>query len=482
MTLPPPPYVRRKPMRLAVSAAGLMGLAACQSLPPQAAKMETAAISGEIGSGVSPAIRLSGLQPEESVRLHAIRDVEIWRPDETGAWRPRELRLHAWADFRANGKGVVDLDRTAPSAGLWRSAGSMPVYWAGLPSDRSGAPMPDGLASSPADRSRIRLAAVRGETVFAETSLAIRPELADVAVEDVRTPDLVGAFAAPREARKLPLVIVLHGSEGSPPGAAREAAALFARQGFAAFALAYYAPNWTPNPGVPTEAINVPIERIAAVRDWAATRPEADAEKVGLRGVSKGAEFALVAAAHYDWIDAVVACVPTDRVWQGFGREPSPGEQASTWSIGGAPLPYIRYAETFGQFSARIPGSSAEDWHSSSLAAADDATMRAARIPVESISARVLLIAGDKDEVWPSGLMARRIVEARARAGLLKRTQAEIFPGGNHQICGPGDSPTQPLTSEPIAPGAADPIAVGEAGETAWRKTTEFLAASLRKN
>lgn len=44
-----------------------------------------------------------------------------------------------------------------------------------------------------------------------------------------------------------------------------------------------------------------------------------------LSGASKGAEFALLAASHLDWIKAVVAITPSDVVWEGYGWHTEPG-------------------------------------------------------------------------------------------------------------------------------------------------------------
>jgi dienelactone hydrolase len=78
-----------------------------------------------------------------------------------------------------------------------------------------------------------------------------------------------GAFAAPGDpaggagaARGLrPAIILLHGSEGGDSASARVLAEAFAAQGYAAFALTYFA--WGGRiPGVPAALVNVPIEMV----------------------------------------------------------------------------------------------------------------------------------------------------------------------------------------------------------------------------
>ncbi|MBY0422802.1 MAG: acyl-CoA thioesterase/bile acid-CoA:amino acid N-acyltransferase family protein, partial [Parvularculaceae bacterium] len=280
----------------------------------------SAAVDGAIGAGTSPKLRLSGLEPGVTARLHAIRDIEVWRPDAAGRWGPADFRLHSWADYRVGADGAVDLERASPLAGTWRSRGSLGLLWSGLPVGRSGAAPPPAMTDAKFKQGPVRIALEIDGRASAEAAFEVRAVLPDVVVEDVRSGAVTGAFAAPKGAHSLPLVIVLHGSEGSSPQDARDAAALFARQGFAAFALAWYRRPWIDMPGAPNEAVNIPLETLAALRDWARSRPEVDLDRIGVRGVSKGAEFALAGASRYDWIDAVVACVPPDAIWQGFGR------------------------------------------------------------------------------------------------------------------------------------------------------------------
>ncbi|MEL7232737.1 MAG: hypothetical protein AAGJ85_09540 [Pseudomonadota bacterium] len=47
--------------------------------------------------------------------------------------------------------------------------------------------------------------------------------------------------------------------------------------------------------------------------------PGADMESVGLWGVSKGAEYVLIAGERIEGIDAIAAIVPSDVVWEGWG-------------------------------------------------------------------------------------------------------------------------------------------------------------------
>ena len=66
------------------------------------------------------------------------------------------------------------------------------------------------------------------------------------------------------------------------------------------------------------------MEAIETAYSWLKQQPEIDAARLALVGVSKGAEFALVAATIYPWIDAVAAFAPSHVVWEGI-----PGERCA---------------------------------------------------------------------------------------------------------------------------------------------------------
>ena len=71
---------------------------------------------------------------------------------------------------------------------------------------------------------------------------------ADLSVVDVSTPGLAGVFARPKAAgQALPSILLLHGSESGTQASARASATRFARLGYAAFAVIYFA--W-PGTGV----------------------------------------------------------------------------------------------------------------------------------------------------------------------------------------------------------------------------------------
>lgn len=425
----------------------------------------------------SPGVTVSGLEPGQIVRVSAQRTfskVEF----RNGAWGPVPVPMISWADFRADGKGRIDADRQRPMAGTWRRAESIGFHYSLVPFKQARVDPP--LLPDEAASNLIKFSVQSGSELIAQAEAVIRDYDSSVVVEDVTTPVVIGAYARPKVGKDFPLVIYLHGSEGSSVDGARSNAARFAMAGFACFALSYSARPWMNYTGVPTDAVNVPLEVLDRVRAWARGRSELDINRIALYGVSKGAEMATVAGTKLTWPKAIVACVGSDSVWEGYGRTKNAGEFFSSWSWRGKPLDYIPYLNS-DEFFAQNPGIQAREWHRQSRGVAGEETERRARIPVEDLQAPILLLAGERDEVWPSGEMARSVARQMTRAGKGSLVTLRVFPQANHQISGAGGWPQALYAPDPLGPNDADPLAVAEATVDAWRITREFLARELRR-
>ncbi|WP_375290111.1 acyl-CoA thioester hydrolase/BAAT C-terminal domain-containing protein [Qipengyuania sp.] len=282
-------------------------------------------------------------------------------------------------------------------------------------------------------------------------------------------------FATPEGPGPFPVVIVLGGSEGGD-GGSRGSAPRFLEQGYAVLGLPYYSPGYLPPerqlPELPKGFDAIPLEKLAIARDWLRKRDDVKADSIGLYGVSKGAEFVLAGASRIDGFAAVVAIVPSDVIWEGWGPGITP-DQVSSFSWQGEPLPYVPYLgmeEEFKKYA--IPGAKVR------LRTPQDAGRRAnpfrvppARIRVEDIDEPVLVAGGDADDTWNSGGMAQTIAERRAEKGGLE-TVALIFPGASHALSGPGiQRPDgQPQYDE----------ATLAAQQRIWPATLQFLAEHLK--
>ena len=439
--------------------------------------------SGTVVSGYPPNITIRGLHSGETVRVHSLRTYGRGQVVD-GKWVERDEILHAWVDVRADRRGVVSLESARPVAGTYSSIDGRGLLWSmRRPGDAA-------LASArfvgqdrvpPAETTR--LVVERRGQVVAEGLLRF-VDAPGISVEVVAEGDVNGTFAAPRTAKRAPALILLHGSEGGSKDGSRRVATLWAGLGYAAFALNYFAYDDAKVAGVPRNVhVNQPIEAIEKVREWLAKRSQADVDRLGLFGVSKGAEYAEVAAVRYPWVRAVVACVPSDVVWEGYGfgnaRNNPPATKpalASSWSWNGEPLPYVALRQA--QPGLREYFDNTERYERSR--ADDPARAAAAAIPLERTRARILLLGSGRDEVWASGRMATRLAERMKRAGRGDQMELHVFPRAGHQICGGGTFPTH-LYGEPSTDSRVkDLVAEGEAASKAWQLTQLFFSKHLQ--
>lgn len=320
----------------------------------------------------------------------------------------------------------------------------------------------------------INLLAAAGLVLAAPAAAAPGPQVAptEVMVGD----ELPSAyFATPDGEGPFPVVIILGGSEGGD-GGSRSSAPRFIEQGYAVLGLPYYSPGYLPAdrqlPELPEAFDSIPLEKLAIARDWLSNRDDVDADDIGLYGVSKGAEFVLAGASRIDGFAAVVAIVPSDVIWEGWGPNAVAGE-VSSFSWEGEALPFVPdlgMEEEFKKYA--IPGATVR------LRTPQDAGRRAnpdrvpaARIRVENIDEPVLVAGGDADDVWNSGAMAQNIAERRAEAGGLE-TVSLIYPGASHALSGMG-------IQRPEGENQYDDATLA-AQQEIWPATLAFMAKHLK--
>ena len=430
-------------------------------------------------SGFSPGIAIEGLEPRTQARIHAYATYERWEPGNDGRWVPKSATYHAWADVRADRRGRVAMDHYKVSSGTYVGIDGYGLLWSmRKPSDPlvTGAGFGGATPPSPKPGNVAIVVTHNGNVVGRGSFRYIEPT--GLSVLEVAEGRLNGTYAFPSGKSRLPTIILLHGSEGGGADGARALATRFAGQGYAAFALNYFAWDLKALKGPPNYHVNQPIELIGQVRDWLVTRPEVDAKRIGLYGHSKGAEYAIVAATYYPWIKAVIGCVPSDAIWEGYGigdgrNKPDPTrtwpEQRSSWSWQGKPLPYIPLYS----YESRKWFNNTERYSTSR--AERPVETAAALIPIERSRARFLLLGGGRDEVWASGTMAKSLGDRLRSAGRGRQATVHVYASAGHQICGDGTYPTHIWADPSPDPRAKDPTAEGSASAEAWRQIKSFM-------
>lgn len=278
----------------------------------------------------------------------------------------------------------------------------------------------------------------------------------------VRADGLVGTWFPPASGKRGPAILVLGGSEGGEAGSKRIARA-FAERGYGVLALA-----WFQAPGLPDQLQDIPLEYFDKAIGWLKAQPLADARHLGLYGISKGGEAALLLASRRPDIKAVVAAVPSSVVWQGINMADYT-QVRSSFSLAGRPVAFLPY-DTNAAFT------SIHDLYQRSLATLP--THQDAVIPVERIAGPILLLSGKADTLWPSSDMADRV---------MARLDAHHFALPHEHIAYPdaGHAATFPIPAGVTAPTSAFGTMGGtDAGNTfarrdSWARTVAFYAKAL---
>jgi dienelactone hydrolase/uncharacterized protein (DUF2141 family) len=240
---------------------------------------------------------------------------------------------------------------------------------------------------------------------------------------DVREDDLYGELYLPESAEDLPGLILLGGSEGGIDVISSMAPS-FAQQGYAVLALAYWGEQ-----GLPQTLENIPLEYFDAALDWLRAQPRVDRDSIGALGWSRGSEAALLLAARNPELGAVAAIAPSGIVWQGLDYADMANADPA-WFAGGEALPFMSTDPA--AFETYTPGAPMTPIFIEALARADAHVD--AQIPVERIAGPVLLISGGDDGLWPSAMMAERIVARLEAAGFAHDVQNLVYPEAGHTV------------------------------------------------
>lgn len=285
-----------------------------------------------------------------------------------------------------------------------------------------------------------------------------------------------GTICTPQTAGKHPAILLLGGSEGGDMMS--RAAPGFAAKGYVAASVAYFG-----LPGLPRTLEDIPVETVGKALDDIAKRGDVDPSRIAIMGISKGGEFALLAASTYAQIHAVVAAVPSPFAWQGIAQGPSAPE--SSWTIGGKAVPYVAYSSTMGQiFMTAFTQHKALDLRPGYAASMQEnkAQIAPAMFKLENIRGPVMMLGADEDQIWDS--------DAQSQIGMLYLAQhhhpyADVFlhyAGAGHIFL--FSSPDRPMTQASMGPialllgGTAQANAAAAA--QAWPRIYAFLDSALQ--
>ncbi|MFC2405149.1 MAG: acyl-CoA thioester hydrolase/BAAT C-terminal domain-containing protein [Corynebacterium matruchotii] len=184
--------------------------------------------------------------------------------------------------------------------------------------------------------------------------------------------------------------------------------------GFTTLALAYFGLE-----GLASHLEKIPLEIIQEAIDYLKKSPYADSIRLGLYGRSKGAEFALLAASHYDDFKCLVLNSPSYLCLEGLKQWRN--SKTSSWTYQGQELPYHPFL--WKDFFQRL------------IFKKDLKNINhQAVIPVEKINGSLLLLVSKKDEVWDAYGSAITIVNRLQQKRFKYPYQVESYENCGHMM------------------------------------------------
>jgi len=429
-------------------------------------------------------IRILGLKAHERVSLGATTE-----DDDKREWKSHAI-------FSADSCGVVDITSLGPLSGTYSGVSPMGLFWSmNLEDARESGRATFVENTVSANRVSLEIRASddiqSGGRVVASTQLDRNYLAPGTQTRDLQVPGesptneahTVGRLFLPPGAKagnRVPVVVVLSGSGG---GFDLDKAALLARHGFAALALAYFG-----TPPLPTWLHHIPLEYFEATFGWLAAQPELDAQRMGLLAVSRGAELALLLSSRFLQIRAVVAYAPSSVVWAAGGRQKETGELPPSWTHRDEAIPFVPLPLRQFIFRSAIPVALLKrpvifrDLFLAGLRNARAAA--AAAIPVERIHGPIMLVSSGDDHLWPAEEMSEAIVARLKKEGFAHRVEHLHYPKAGHMLRYPylpttaRDSRNPHLRNARYSFGGTA-SADAEAQADSWRRAIAFLKSSL---
>lgn len=188
---------------------------------------------------------------------------------------------------------------------------------------------------------------------------------------------------------------------------------------------------------------NYPLERFGKAIEFLRSK---GIEKIGIAGASTTGMLALIAASYYPEITLTIAMSPSDFVMEGFYRDGKdgmterPGDNESTVSWEGQPLPYLPFAYRHPEYWQKIQEESKAGGDKiASRRMFDESEKRhpiqeEEKIKVENIHGRIIFVGAEDDVLWDTCRYIRRMVERLKKLPHDCTWEALLYKHGTHFV------------------------------------------------
>ncbi len=212
----------------------------------------------------------------------------------------------------------------------------------------------------------------------------------------VSTNGLVATYYYKKESMQQPPIIFFGGSSGGNfYDNYQNYAEDLVNLGYSILNLAYF--DYNSNGEIPNKLRHIPLEYFKKAMDWMEDQPQTSKGRFAVVGNSRGGEVALLLAIQYPKISTVISLVSSAYVGGAYDKKRK--VSGSAWTLAGKEIPYVDYQKAVANYNP---------WWEVIYA---DEEIKPFAIPVENMSAAVLLLSGKKDKIWPSTEMSKRIIQ-----------------------------------------------------------------------
>lgn len=168
--------------------------------------------------------------------------------------------------------------------------------------------------------------------------------------------------------------------------------------------------------------------------------------KIGIVGASTTGMVALVAASLFSDITLTLALTPPDFIMEGFyqdgkdGAHERPGDNESSLTWQGQPLPYLPYAYRHPEYWQKIKEESKETHNRIACRKMFDMSERLhpvqekEKIKVENIKGKLIFVGAEDDMMWDTCKYIRRMEERLKSLPHQCEVQALIYKHGTHLV------------------------------------------------
>lgn len=188
---------------------------------------------------------------------------------------------------------------------------------------------------------------------------------------------------------------------------------------------------------------NYPLERFGKAIAFLRSK---GIEKIGIAGASTTGMLALIAASYYPDITLTIAMSPSDFVMEGFYRDGKdgaterPGDNESTVSWQGKPLPYLPFAYRHPEYWQKLQEEAkAGGDRVASRKMFDESERRhpiqeEERIKVEKIHGKILFVGAEDDVLWDTCKYIRRMEKRLSELPHECSWESLLYERGTHFV------------------------------------------------